>query len=142
MSRRRVSISSIIGRRKRRRIADHNCQKGTMFPSLINHPFSFLFVLFRCSLSTTTRNPSSPPADAALITNQPKTLPTFRFYGLQDAVTSFNRMIQMRPLLPISHFNKALGPLLKMGHYDIARPLNGKLFSRHSGQYLHLRHCY
>ena len=111
MSRRRVSDSSIIGRRI---IADHNCQKGTIFPSLINHPSSFLFLLFR-SLSTTTPNPSSPPV---------------RCNDLQDAVNSFNRMIQMRPLPPISHFNKALGPLLKLGHYDIALPLIGKLHFR------------
>ncbi|KAF5940734.1 hypothetical protein HYC85_021901 [Camellia sinensis] len=107
---RRVSASSIIGRRGRRRIVDHNCQKGTIFPSLINHPSSFLFLLFR-SLST-TRSPSSPPV---------------RCNDLQDAVNSFNGMIQMRPLPPISQCTKALRPILKMGHYDIALRLIGKL---------------
>ncbi|GMP85156.1 hypothetical protein CsSME_00038429 [Camellia sinensis var. sinensis] len=134
MSRGRVSVSSIIGRRRRRKRrivdhnsqkgVDHNSQKGTIFPSLITHPSSFLFLLFR-SLST-TRSASSP-ATAALVTNQPKILPTHRCNDLQDAVNSFNRMIQMRPFPPISHFTKALRPILKMGHYDMALPLIGKL---------------
>ncbi|KAI8002975.1 Pentatricopeptide repeat-containing protein, partial [Camellia lanceoleosa] len=108
--RRRVSDSSIIGRR---RIADHNCQKGTIFPS-------FLFHLFR-SLSNTTTSPTSLPPPAVAV------IPKQRYHlgpnHLQSALISFNRMLQMRPLPPISQFNKALGPITKMGHYGVSLSL-------------------
>ncbi|XP_028082902.1 putative pentatricopeptide repeat-containing protein At1g12700, mitochondrial isoform X1 [Camellia sinensis] len=109
--RRRVSDSSIIGRR---RIADHNCQKGTIFPS-------FLFPLFR-SLSNTTTSPTSPPPPPAVAVI-PKQRCNLVPNHLQSALISFNRMLQMRPLPPISQFNKALGLITKMGHYAISLSL-------------------
>ncbi|GMP77328.1 hypothetical protein CsSME_00033630 [Camellia sinensis var. sinensis] len=111
--RRRGSDYSIIGRR---RIADHNCQKGTIFPS-------FLFHLFRSHSNTSTSPTSPPPPLPAAVAVIPKQRCNSGPNDLQSALISFNRMLQMRPLPPISQFNKALGPITKMGRYAIALSL-------------------
>ncbi|CAL5351199.1 unnamed protein product [Camellia sinensis] len=131
--RRRISFSSIIGPR----IACCNnwLLKGTSkspspspspSPSLlvkVNHPSCFLFVLIR-SLSNTTKNPTSPPRGRK---RKPEALPkqpcNLGPNHLHSALISFNRMLRMRPLPPISQFNKTLGSILKMGHYATALSL-------------------
>ncbi|XP_028111570.1 putative pentatricopeptide repeat-containing protein At1g12700, mitochondrial [Camellia sinensis] len=122
--RRRISISSIIGPR----IAYYNhwLLKGTSTsPSL--------FVLFR-SLSNTTKNPTSPPQGRE---PKPKALPkqpcNLGPNHLHSALISFNRMLRMRPLPTISQFNKALGSILKMGHYATALSLIQNKLQRFQG---------
>ncbi|XP_028114898.1 pentatricopeptide repeat-containing protein At1g63400-like [Camellia sinensis] len=112
--RRRISISSIIGPR----IAYYNhwlLKRTSTSPSL--------FVLFR-SFSNTTKNPTSHPQGHE---PKPKALPKQPWYlgpnHLHSALISFNRMLRMRPLPPISQFNKALGSILKMAHYATALSL-------------------
>ncbi|THG14645.1 hypothetical protein TEA_023838 [Camellia sinensis var. sinensis] len=110
-----IDVSVII----RRAIAYNWLLKGTpLFVSspLTNNPPSS-FPLLR-SLSTSPTSP--PPAAVAVIPKQRRNLGP---KDLQSALISFNRMLQMRPLPPISQFNKALGPITKMGHYDISLSL-------------------
>ncbi|GMP77319.1 hypothetical protein CsSME_00033621 [Camellia sinensis var. sinensis] len=81
------------------------------------------FILL-CSFSTIFTTPTSstrPPPSSSVITNQrvklSKTITTHQCdSNFDDAVNLFNCMAQMRPLPPISNFNKALRTITKMSH--------------------------
>ncbi|THG14646.1 hypothetical protein TEA_023839 [Camellia sinensis var. sinensis] len=97
-------------------------------PSDLLNPGSFWHFLVFCIAFglnyVTSYSPTSPPPPLpAAVAVIPKQRCNSGPNDLQSALISFNRMLQMRPLPPISQFNKALGPITKMGHYAISLSL-------------------